>query len=218
MAINYGLLKESENEIMIEFKEFYSFVIGINTKLYEYLQDDVESLRSISEEQLEIINDLVKKAEITQGDLLANCIWLIQKNEPRASHLRFIIAIIYSIKNLLNVCESTLKLAKFFSKIQINVDLFKEFLNAHKLTIELSKKIADSLSERDPNIIQQNLKNDFENYHQEIKTLIRKCAYIHDDNLYKDNKDLINFIINLGRLERIIDRQENILHDFAYIK
>lgn len=74
MAINYGLLKESENEIMIEFKEFYSFVIGINTKLYEYLQDDVESLRSISEEQLEIINDLVKKAEITQGDLLANCI------------------------------------------------------------------------------------------------------------------------------------------------
>lgn len=218
MAVNYGLLKESENEIMNEFRDFYNFVISINVNLYNYLDNNTSGQCNISEEELETISDMLKRAEITQSDLLANCIWLIQKNEPRASHLRFIIAIIYSLKHLLQVCEGTYKLAKFFYKTKINVEMFKEFMNAHKLTIELSKKIANSLSERDINLIQQNLKNDFENYHKEIKELIRKCAYVHDDNLHKDNIDLINFIINVGRLERIIDRQEDILADFSYIK
>lgn len=219
MAVNYGLLKESENEIMFEFNSFYELVLNINNELYNYLMFNInnENEVMVNDEQLDAIIDMTKRAEITENDLLANCIWLIQKNEPRASHLRFIIAIIHSIKNLISITYGTLKLAKFFNKNTIAIELLKELMNAYKATNDISKKIAESLSNRNISLVQQNLKEDFDNYHQEIKTLIRKCAYIHDDNLYKDNKDLINFIINITRIERLVDRQENILDDFSYI-
>lgn len=215
MAVNYGLLKESENEIMSEFRVFYDYIIEIQSTLYDSLTTCKN--QNISEEDFENIQSMVKKSEIMHNDLLSNCIWLIQKNEPRASHLRFIIAIVYSIKSLLYVSDSVVKIANFFYKKKIIPELFKEFLTAYADTIELSKEIANSLTERDISAVVQNLKDKFDTYHQEIKNLVRKCAYIHDDNLYRDNKDLINFIINVGRLERLIERQENILSDFSYI-
>lgn len=216
MAVNYGLLKESEIEIMTEFRVFYDYIIEIKVTLYDYLINSQN--QNISEEEFENLIEMSKKSEILYNDLLSNCIWLIQKNEPRASHLRFIIAIVYSIKSLLHICDGIMKIAKFFFKKKIMPELFQEFMHAYQDTIDLSKKIASSLVERDISAVVQNLKEGFEEYHQEIKNLVRKCAYIHDDNLYRDNKDLINFIINIGRLERIIDRQENILADFAYIR
>lgn len=215
MAVNYGLLKESENEIMSEFRVFYDYIIEIQSTLYDSLTTCKN--QNISEEDFENIQSMVKKSEIMHNDLLSNCIWLIQKNEPRASHLRFIIAIVYSIKSLLYVSDGVVKIANFFYKKKIIPELFKEFLTAYADTIELSKEIANSLTERDISAVVQNLKDRFDTYHQEIKNLVRKCAYIHDDNLYRDNKDLINFIINVGRLERLIERQENILSDFSYI-
>lgn len=115
------------------------------------------------------------------------------------------------------ISDSVVKIANFFYKKRIIAELFKEFLTAYEDTIQLSKEIASSLTERDISNVVQNLKDKFDTYHQEIKNLVRKCAYIHDDNLYRDNKDLINFIINVGRLERLIERQENILSDFSYI-
>lgn len=216
MAVNYGLLKESENEIMSEFRVFYDYIIEIQSTLYDSLTTCKN--QNISEEDFENIQSMVKKSEIMHNDLLSNCIWLIQKNEPRASHLRFIIAIVYSIKSLLYVSDGVVKIANFFYKKKIIPELFKEFLVAYADTIELSKEIANSLTERDISAVVQNLKDKFDTYHQEIKKLVRKCAYIHDDNLYRDNKDLINFIINVGRLERLIERQENILSDFSYIR
>lgn len=215
MAINYGLLKESETEIMNEFRVFYDYVIEIQSTLYNSLATCKD--QNISEEDFDNIQNMVKKSEIMNNDLLSNCIWLIQKNEPRASHLRFIIAIIYSIKSLLYVSDGVVKIANFFYKKKIITELFKEFLTVYLETIELSKEIASSLVERDIASVVQNLKDKFDTYHQKIKNLVRKCAYIHDDNLYRDNKDLINFIINIGRLERLIERQENILADFSYI-
>lgn len=215
MSVNYGLLKESENEIMGEFRIFYDYIIEIQSALYNSLIARKD--QNITEEDFDNIQSMVKKAEIMHNDLLSNCIWLIQKNEPRASHLRFIIAIVYSIKSLLYISDGVVKIANFFYKKKIIAELFKEFLTAYEDTIELSKEIANSLTERDISIVVQNLKDKFDTYHQEIKNLVRKCAYIHDDNLYRDNKDLINFIINVGRLERLIERQENILSDFSYI-
>lgn len=215
MAVNYGLLKESENEIMGEFRVFYDYIIEIQSTLYNSLIASKD--QNITEEDFEGIQSMVKKSEIMHNDLLSNCIWLIQKNEPRASHLRFIIAIVYSIKSLLYISDGVVKIANFFYKKKIIAELFKEFLTAYEDTIELSKEIANSLTERDITAIIQNFKDKFDNYHQEIKNLVRKCAYIHDDNLYRDNQDLINFIINVGRLERLIERQENILSDFSYI-
>lgn len=215
MSVNYGLLKESENEIMGEFRIFYDYIIEIQSTLYNSLIARKD--QNITEEDFDNIQSMVKKTEIMHNDLLSNCIWLIQKNEPRASHLRFIIAIVYSIKSLLYISDGVVKIANFFYKKKIIVELFKEFLTAYENTIELSKEIANSLTERDISIVMQNLKDKFDTYHQEIKNLVRKCAYIHDDNLYRDNKDLINFIINVGRLERLIERQENILSDFSYI-
>ena len=215
MSVNYGLLKESENEIMGEFRIFYDYIIEIQSALYNSLIARKD--QNITEEDFDNIQSMVKKAEIMHNDLLSNCIWLIQRNEPRASHLRFIIAIVYSIKSLLYISDGVVKIANFFYKKKIIAELFKEFLTAYEDTIELSKEIANSLTERDISIVVQNLKDKFDTYHQEIKNLVRKCAYIHDDNLYRDNKDLINFIINVGRLERLIERQENILSDFSYI-
>lgn len=215
MAVNYGLLKESENEIMGEFRVFYDYIIEIQSTLYNSLITCKD--QNITEEDFEGIQSMMKKSEIMHNDLLSNCIWLIQKNEPRASHLRFIIAIVYSIKSLLYISDGVVKIANFFYKKKIIAELFKEFLTAYEDTIELSKEIANSLTERDITAIIQNFKDKFDNYHQEIKNLVRKCAYIHDDNLYRDNQDLINFIINVGRLERLIERQENILSDFSYI-
>lgn len=219
MPINYSLLKESENEIMAEFKEFYNFVINMNQALYNFLENVEENEEKwIVDEELEHFHELSKKSELMKSDLLANCIWVIQKNEPRASHLRFVIAIVYSIKNLLNVSSNIEKIVKFFNKYKINFSMFKEFIVVHKETIELSRKISSSLVQKDIAAVQLQLKEEFSEYHANIKNLIRKSVYIHDDNIWKDNKDLIDFIVNMNRLENIMEYQEDILNDFSYIR
>lgn len=77
MSVNYGLLKESENEIMGEFRIFYDYIIEIQSTLYNSLI--INKNQNITEEDFENIQSMVKKSEIMHNDLLSNCIWLIQK-------------------------------------------------------------------------------------------------------------------------------------------
>lgn len=72
MAVNYGLLKESENEIMKEFKVFYDYIIEIQSALYNSLITRKD--QNITEEDFDNIQSMVKKSEIMHNDLLSNCI------------------------------------------------------------------------------------------------------------------------------------------------
>ncbi|MBR2857663.1 hypothetical protein IKE96_00330 [bacterium] len=63
----------------------------------------------------------------------------------------------------------------------------------------------------------EKIKQEFENYHKELKNIVRSFTYdLHKTSNSKTN-DLLDFIIIIGRLERILDSQENILKDFMYI-
>lgn len=219
MPVNYSLLKESENSLMDEMLEFYQFTNDINSKLLKYIvKSKNEPQNSIlDEEQFEEINDEINKSNVMQSDLLANCIWIIQKNEPRASHLRFIIAIIYSARNLRNFCDNTYKITRFFNKQKLNDHFFKPFIECYETTIKLSKKMKDILVNKNDNEGKEKIKQEFEDYHKELKNIIRSFTYDLHKSSNSNTNDLLDFIIIIGRLERILDSQENILKDFMYI-
>lgn len=218
MSVNYSLLKESEMEIMNEFKEFYNYIMDMNLELYKYLQSSHLDEKWVSDDEYDSIKEMLNKSEILKSDLVSNCIWVIQKNEPRASHLRFVIAIVYATKNLLNISNNTRKIARFFNKTKISIDLFNVFLNLYKDTMNLSKKIFDILF--DKKIIEKTkpIEENSNKYHLAVKNIFKDSNDESSDECNFKDKDVINFFINIGRLERIIDHQEDILKDFNYIK
>lgn len=75
MAVNYSLLKESENNLMDEMLNFYQFTNNINSKLLKYIMKSKNEINNIlNEEQFEEINEEINKSKVMQSDLLANCI------------------------------------------------------------------------------------------------------------------------------------------------
>ena len=131
--------------------------------------------------------------------------------------MRFIIAIIYSARNLRNFCDNTYKITRFFNKQKLNDHFFKPFVECYETTIKLSKKMKDILVNKNDNEGKEKIKQEFEDYHKELKNIIRSFTYDLHKSSNSNTNDLLDFIIIIGRLERILDSQENILKDFMYI-
>ncbi len=147
MATNYNSLITSEKNLKKMVFEFLEFSLSTHTKLWKYILREEDGHKIIDS-----IAVRVKEAEQKERDLVDECIWTISKDDPRANHLRFVISIIYSAKDIAIATSYSLAIAKTFVRKQVNQnhiimvqDLSKNYLELLQKYIKIykDKKIKD---------------------------------------------------------------------------
>ncbi|MCF0227672.1 MAG: PhoU family transcriptional regulator, partial [Malacoplasma sp.] len=107
MAINYSMTKESEKILRKAFFNFYDHVYDS----WKKLSDTYKRHEDISDLDLEKFFLYEDKSNSLEAEMLEECIWHISRNTPVASHLRFIISIIYSISDLERMADYVISIA-----------------------------------------------------------------------------------------------------------
>ena len=218
---NYLIMRESEKQLLDQITSYFQGVVQMHEDLFSYLNDDEEASENkwLNDENYKSIIYENEKSHTIYDDILDDCMWVIQKNEPRASHLRFIVSLINSVKDLQRVSDYALSIAKFFYKRSLSKQIHESFLEAYKQTVDLSKYICDEFTNKYVEEFREELANKVEEYHKYLKNKIRTSVLLYSEtNLSLENKTLIDLIAGFGALERTIEHQENVIKAFYYIK
>lgn len=222
MAVNYGNLKKSETELIQKFYEYLDHTYQMHRTVLKALEEfqNPQQLKT----EIQKIYELEKISNITQADLLDECTWIISKDQPRASHLRFVIAIINSINDLERICDYANNIAKFLERSTNSLDpgaieLVKEL---ESIAVDSYHKIFNHFREHDANEtykyaeeLQETFSTAYIEKFKEIRsTYIKNAVNMTDD----ESKFFVNLILAFKNVERILDHVTNIIEYFIYIK
>lgn len=221
MSTNYSMMRESESMLLKDFNSYFKYVIDIHQNLYGMLTDAttdniIHTLDDANYQKIEYQND---KASSIYEDILDDALWMIQKNEPRASHLRFIISLVNSIKDIERISDYVLIIAKFFHKREVSQHVFDIFIDAYKQTNDLISLIYKEFVNKYVEEFREDVNNSIEEYHKYLKNKIRTCVLLFSEtDLSIQNKTLIDLITCFGALERTVEHVDNIIKSFYFIK
>lgn len=118
----------------------------------------------------------------------------------------------------MNGCNHILKISKLLNKKKMDDKPLKEILNCFNISIKISNDIYKTIADNNLNKMKETLKEELNKYHKEVKTIIKKVIIDYNNENYCDSSQLIDVILTIGRIERIVNTQENIIDDFSYIK
>ncbi|MDE5599704.1 MAG: hypothetical protein K2I49_02095, partial [Ureaplasma sp.] len=124
MSSNYQLLKESKNELIQELLSFFEHIVSVSKETYFYISKH----NKVDDDFLEKINLSEEKSDILYDNVLNSSVWIIQKDQPRASNLRFIISCINSAKELERASDYLLLVTKFLNKRTLDDKLHEYFM------------------------------------------------------------------------------------------
>ncbi|MDK2819361.1 MAG: hypothetical protein KFW07_00845 [Mycoplasmataceae bacterium] len=116
MATNYNTLIESEKNLKKMVVQFLEYSYSTHEKLWKNIFTFEDGNKIIDSMEVRL-----KEAEQRERDLLDECIWIISKDNPRANHLRFIISIIYTTKDITKTASYPLYIAKTFVRKKIDI-------------------------------------------------------------------------------------------------
>lgn len=212
---NYNNLKIEEKEIIINFKVFLNEIIDFFEKQFNaYLEN--KNAEEIFDESSELEKRFLRKS----NDILDECIWFIQKNEPRANHLRLIIAIINSLNDTKRMSNYIVSFSKFHIKQSLlcNDELIKTKIGSiGRLTIETMHKLYELIDGFNLKTIQAESKiifNDFlEKYRVEYVDSIDNSVKRQDCDI----SFIANTIIMIKTFDRFIDHMINIIDNLVTI-
>lgn len=132
--INYDILIESEDKLIKEFEDFVKHSIVVQKKIWKILFKEIKT-----QEDYELVQSLEEESNFMQKNLLDDAIWTISKAQPRANHLRFVIALIYSTKDIERSIDTAFEI---FRTSKYTKDYkFTDFKGIVKLYIDLIVKI-----------------------------------------------------------------------------
>lgn len=212
---NYNNLKIEEKEIIISFKNFLNEIIDFFEKQFNaYLEN--KNADEIFDESSELEKRFLRKS----NDILEECIWFIQKNEPRANHLRLIIAIINSLNDTKRMSNYIVSFSKFHIKQNLVSEdqlVTNKITSIGKLTIETMHKLYNLIDVFNLKTIQSESKIIFNDFLEKYR-----IEYVNslDDSIKKNNCDisfLANTIIMIKTFDRFIDHMMNIIENLVTI-
>ncbi|WP_027122311.1 phosphate signaling complex protein PhoU [[Mycoplasma] imitans] len=218
MSRNYKSLKYSEQELINKFYEYIDHGIKIHETLLKALYNYKNG-----EPYLELLDDIFKMekhSNIKQADLLDDSTWVISKEQPQASHLRFIIAIISSSNDIERICDYANNVAKFLKKndnitpqkLDVIIDLQEEALTNYKDVVTHLKENDAEETYKFADIRQQEFESKYKRYLKNFK----KYDINSEDELQLNL--LVDTILVIKNIERINDHLVNIVEYFVYIK
>ncbi|BAC44721.1 hypothetical protein D8X55_01515 [Malacoplasma penetrans] len=204
MAINFYSLEKSEYELKQSFLEFVDMCYRYHVKACEILKQE-----TISDESVSVMLSKKTKAKEKKRDIKDDCIWIISKDQPRANHLRFIVAILYSSRDLERIAEQAYNIVWYSKKIWslANKNLSKPIKNIVIKCLENSnvffEKMADVFKSH----------SDYAKYLDDVKSTIAKFRAEYKSILSEALKDLslsidhqVDFIFSFSIVMKYIDR------------
>lgn len=181
MSTNYNILLKSEKKLKELILSYILLMHEIHKKLWidtnKYINDNLHIIFDNVERRL-------KRSKDMEDELLDECIWTISKDDPRANHLRFIISIIYSTKDISRSCEYAQSIAKIIVRNNINQDVIKNFMPLSKLYLEYIEnvmKLNNSTSNNKIDLFDElniNFENKYEKFQKEINKSFGKDEVI----------------------------------------
>lgn len=213
MAINYLSLEKSE----LELKESFLDMLKSSYKLHLYLYETITSKDKISEEKLEKFLEYNTRISDKKRDIRDDAMWIISKDQPRSSHLRFVIAILYSIKDGERISQYAYNVAKGVSKYPLSISMTEWIPKLLKFSNLFFQKIINVVSKEEIDKYEEDIRNDakaFRDYYKKfIKTIIRKNMLNSDESI----EMYFNFSIIVKYLERTVDHLLEIYKNFLLI-
>lgn len=213
---NYKHLKQEEKELVNSFKTFLKNVLFFFEKQYKSF-----ILKGNAEEMLDESIDMDKKYSSECRDILDDCIWFIQKNEPRANHLRLIVALINSLNDIKRISNYAVTLCRFYNKCinDINDDTFKIVKNIGTLTLNTVKQLLQIIEEFnwDSNTKKKS-KDIFDNYIEKYKATYYSSIKTTIQNKNVDSvKFIANSVVVIKNFDRTVDHIMNIVENLLNI-
>lgn len=204
MAINFYSLEKSEYELKQSFLEFVDMCYRYHVKASEILKQE-----TISDESVSVMLSKKTKAKEKKRDIKDDCIWIISKDQPRANHLRFIVAILYSSRDLERIAEQAYNIVWYSKKIWslANKNLSKPIKNIVIKCLENSNVFFEKMAD----IFKSH--SDYAKYLDDVKSTIAKFRAEYKLILSEALKDLslsidhqVDFIFSFSIVMKYIDR------------
>ncbi|UUD35471.1 PhoU family transcriptional regulator [Mycoplasmopsis caviae] len=217
MAINYTLLKKSEENLRKMFFDYLDQAYKMHTKLTNLISM-YQNKADISGLFLDI-EKREKQSDLTQVNTIDELLWDISKDQPLLSHLRWYICVLTSASDIERICDYLFHMSKFF---YINKKIPQEVVDvALSMNIELSKifkeysnRLQDEKSTKEFFVEFKKQKEEYMAFcDNEIKKIAKKLSK-KDEYSYEM---IIKFSFELHSYYRVVERLENIIENLIFI-
>lgn len=215
MPINFDTLKTSEDGLRKLFLEFFNHVL----ESQDYLLKKFASSKSLSTVAYNYIANRERIANQYEAKILDEACWIISKDQPRAAHLRYIIAMLRSIKDLERMGDFVERVSRILHQ-QKNIDdgIHREIVKLMEESQEFGNKIYKHLLSGSKNT-REYYKNASESF-LHFSSIYRSCFKKIGQKIFKAKKDVtskIAIFTAIKHIERNADHAFNILENFVYI-
>lgn len=211
---NYDVLKQSERELHESFMNYCEHICEM-WKL-------ISKISSKSKNEIHIFETVHKMEEQSnhyEASIQDDCIWAISKNQPSANHLRYIIAILNSVKDLERIADYAYSASRFFEKRSVSDDMRLLIHNLSNDAIKIMKKVFSSLKTKPVMDTYKTTKSAHEIFKKEYKEMISKLVVLIKVQTPEEVATMFHGgIIILKHIERLIDHLTNISENFVFIK
>lgn len=217
MAINFDTLKASEDNLRKMFLRFYNHVLQSQDYLYKKFQVS----KKLTPLQYAHIITNEKKANKMEAQILDETSWIISKDMPRAAHLRYLIAIIRSIKDLERMADFVERVATTLqNQKEIDNNIHRAICRLMKGSYEFSKEIYRNIHSGAHQTRSYYL-NRATTMFYDFSAKYRACFKEIGEKIFRSKKDIktkIAIFTAIKHIERNADHAFNILENFMYIK
>ncbi|MGL4951841.1 MAG: PhoU domain-containing protein [Mycoplasma sp.] len=211
---SYKNLKTEEKEIIVKFKSFLLNAIDYQEKCFNDFLEGKDSSEMFFE-AIEVDKKNIKKSR----DILDECIWFIQKNEPRANHLRLIIAVINSLNDIKRISNYNVTFTKFCSK-QTPDDiaiLKKEIKPLGQISIKSVRELYVLIEEFELSTIKEKSDIIFEKFIEQYKEIYTKSIKGSLKCKNESTKFVVNTVVIVKNFDRFVDHTMNIIENLLAI-
>lgn len=216
MSANYNILLESEKELKKLTIEYLEYVKHIHAKLWYIIFEKVDRKKDdlISTELNDSMYRRLDHAEGMNSNLVDECVWVISKDNPRANHLRFIISVIQSAKDLERAGNYALTISKTITRRKIlykNILLLKPLIERYlKIFDEYALLYNSSNKEKIENV--ENIWEEFSEFEHSFTKKIRK-SFRSEENEF----DYFPISQVIKAIESTIERVKGIFNSSKYV-
>lgn len=215
MPVNFETLRISEENLKKMFNQFFGHVIAMEDKLLTILKNE----KRITPENFEMLFKLEQKSNKWEAKLIDEASWILSKDMPKATHLRYIIAVIRSIKDLERMSDYVINIARYFRKVKrLNVHIANVLTDILSSSILILKDVyANFLSGNNQNkeYYVTDLLPTQAKFASKYRIIFKQLGQIAFKS--KNTEDALGAFTAIKNIERSVDRVVNIVENFVYI-
>ncbi|MGL4617164.1 MAG: hypothetical protein ACRCUM_02900 [Mycoplasmoidaceae bacterium] len=208
MPSNYNTLLSSEKELSDLFFENLEHLLKIHKFLWVSIKEDKKK-EKIKEKIAFYTEESIKKCK----DILDDCVWIISKDQPRANHLRFIISMIHSVKDMEALSKYPNKILAIYSD---QIKITKSLDKLVKSYLEIFQEVIKMLKQKQVEVNYKKSMELKENFLKIYNDFIQNELNLKSNKL--NSKNFLDIYNIVKALDKTIDHLFNLFDNFKFIK